>query len=685
MAQTAKNLIIVESPSKAKTIGKYLGSRYKVMASVGHVRDLPKSRLGVEIENDFEPDYINIRGKGPLIKELKSEAKKARKVYLATDPDREGEAISWHLAHILGIDEDTECRIEFNEVTKDAVKAAIKKPRTINMDLVDAQQARRVLDRIVGYQISPLLWRKVQRGLSAGRVQSAALKIICDRENEIENFKPEEYWTINAIFEKGREFSAKLLTKNRKKLSIISEDSAKQIEEELKLNEFTVNDVAFRKKNRKPYAPFTTSSLQQEAGNKLGFSSGRTMRTAQQLYEGINIRGKGATGLITYLRTDSVRISVEGRSSALSFIEKNYGKEYVGNNYYSNKKKDIQDAHEAIRPTDVNLMPDAIKDSLSLDQYKLYRLIWARFIASMMSPATYNSVKAEIKNGDYVFSANGKEQIFDGYLKVYKTFAKEELQGMLPELKTGETLKNKRIDKEQSFTQPPPRYTEASLVKELEEKEIGRPSTYAPIVTTLLGRKYIKKEKKSIIPTKLGFLVTDLMSKYFKEIVDCGFTADMENKLDDVELSKEFWKDVIRSFYKNFEKELVVADKEIEKLEMPEKPAGEKCEKCGKPMLIKMGRFGEFMACSGYPDCKNTKPIVKKTGVKCPKCGKDIVKRKSKKGKIFYGCSGYPNCDMVFWDKPTERKCPECGSLLVEKKLKNSKYFCSNKECKYKE
>lgn len=685
MAQTAKNLIIVESPSKAKTIGKYLGSRYKVMASVGHVRDLPKSRLGVEIENDFEPDYINIRGKGPLIKELKSEAKKARKVYLATDPDREGEAISWHLAHILGIDEDTECRIEFNEVTKDAVKAAIKKPRTINMDLVDAQQARRVLDRIVGYQISPLLWRKVQRGLSAGRVQSAALKIICDRENEIENFKPEEYWTINAIFEKGREFSAKLLTKNRKKLSITSEDSAKQIEEELKLNEFTVNDVAFRKKHRKPYAPFTTSSLQQEAGNKLGFSSGRTMRTAQQLYEGINIRGKGATGLITYLRTDSVRISVEGRSSALSFIEKNYGKEYVGNNYYSNKKKDIQDAHEAIRPTDVNLMPDAIKDSLSLDQYKLYRLIWARFIASMMSPATYNSVKAEIKNGDYVFSANGKEQIFDGYLKVYKTFAKEELQGMLPELKTGETLKNKRIDKEQSFTQPPPRYTEASLVKELEEKEIGRPSTYAPIVTTLLGRKYIKKEKKSIIPTKLGFLVTDLMSKYFKEIVDCGFTADMENKLDDVELSKEFWKDVIRSFYKNFEKELVVADKEIEKLEMPEKPAGENCEKCGKPMLIKMGRFGEFMACSGYPDCKNTKPIVKKTGVKCPKCGKDIVKRKSKKGKIFYGCSGYPNCDMVFWDKPTERKCPECGSLLVEKKLKNSKYSCSNKECKYKE
>lgn len=685
MAQTAKNLIIVESPSKAKTIGKYLGSRYKVMASVGHVRDLPKSRLGVEIENDFEPDYINIRGKGPLIKELKSEAKKARKVYLATDPDREGEAISWHLAHILGIDEDTECRIEFNEVTKDAVKAAIKKPRTINMDLVDAQQARRVLDRIVGYQISPLLWRKVQRGLSAGRVQSAALKIICDRENEIENFKPEEYWTINAIFEKGREFSAKLLTKNRKKLSITSEDSAKQIEEELKLNEFTVNDVAFRKKNRKPYAPFTTSSLQQEAGNKLGFSSGRTMRTAQQLYEGINIRGKGATGLITYLRTDSVRISVEGRSSALSFIEKNYGKEYVGNNYYSNKKKDIQDAHEAIRPTDVNLMPDAIKDSLFLDQYKLYRLIWARFIASMMSPATYNSVKAEIKNGDYVFSANGKEQIFDGYLKVYKTFAKEELQGMLPELKTGETLKNKRIDKEQSFTQPPPRYTEASLVKELEEKEIGRPSTYAPIVTTLLGRKYIKKEKKSIIPTKLGFLVTDLMSKYFKEIVDCGFTADMENKLDDVELSKEFWKDVIRSFYKNFEKELVVADKEIEKLEMPEKPAGENCEKCGKPMLIKMGRFGEFMACSGYPDCKNTKPIVKKTGVKCPKCGKDIVKRKSKKGKIFYGCSGYPNCDMVFWDKPTERKCPECGSLLVEKKLKNSKYSCSNKECKYKE
>lgn len=684
MAQTAKNLIIVESPSKAKTIGKYLGSRYKVMASVGHVRDLPKSRLGVEIENDFEPDYINIRGKGPLIKELKSEAKKARKVYLATDPDREGEAISWHLAHILGIDEDTECRIEFNEVTKDAVKAAIKKPRTINMDLVDAQQARRVLDRIVGYQISPLLWRKVQRGLSAGRVQSAALKIICDRENEIENFKPEEYWTINAIFEKGREFSAKLLTKNRKKLSITSEDSAKQIEEELKLNEFTVNDVAFRKKNRKPYAPFTTSSLQQEAGNKLGFSSGRTMRTAQQLYEGINIRGKGATGLITYLRTDSVRISVEGRSSALSFIEKNYGKEYVGNNYYSNKKKDIQDAHEAIRPTDVNLMPDAIKDSLSLDQYKLYRLIWARFIASMMSPATYNSVKAEIKNEDYVFSANGKEQIFDGYLKVYKTFAKEELQGMLPELKTGETLKNKRIDKEQSFTQPPPRYTEASLVKELEEKEIGRPSTYAPIVTTLLGRKYIKKEKKSIIPTKLGFLVTDLMSKYFKEIVDCGFTADMENKLDDVELSKEFWKDVIRSFYKNFEKELVVADKEIEKLEMPEKPAGENCEKCGKPMLIKMGRFGEFMACSGYPDCKNTKPIVKKTGVKCPKCGKDIVKRKSKKGKIFYGCSGYPNCDMVFWDKPTERKCPECGSLLVEKKLKNSKYSCSNKECKYK-
>ena len=685
MAAAKKILVIVESPSKAKTIGKFLGARYKVIASVGHVRDLPKSKLGIDIENDFEPQYISIRGKGDIIKELKKEAKNASKVYLATDPDREGEAISWHLAFLLGIDMTSPCRIVFNEITSKAIKEAIKNPRPIDLRLVDAQQARRVLDRLVGYQISPLLWRKIRRGLSAGRVQSAALKIICDRENEIRAFKPEEYWTITAEFRKNRKFEAKLTEFRGKKLVIKDKEQNDSILDELGKGTYSVKSLEEKDRMRKPAAPFTTSSLQQDAANKLNFTTKKTMLVAQQLYEGVEIKGRGTIGLVSYIRTDSVRISDEARAASKEYILNAFGEEYYSDNIYSNRKKDVQDAHEAIRPSHVELEPDAIRESLSKDQYNLYKLIWSRFIASQMAPAKYKAVSAVIENGDYIFKATGSKLLFDGFHKVYSGSKDKDDDKLLPQLDKGEQLEPSKVEGEQNFTQPPARFTEASLVKDLEEKNIGRPSTYAPIVATLIDRKYISKEKKTLVPTELGFIVTDVMEQYFKEIADAGFTAQMEENLDDIEVKGTEWKQVIRDFYGTLKEELDVADSEIQKVDLEVELTGENCEKCGRPMAVKHGRFGAFAACTGYPECKNTKPLVQTIDVKCPECGKDIVARKSRKGRVFYGCSGYPECTQSFWNKPVNRKCPECGHLLVEKKTKNSKYACSNNECDYKE
>lgn len=680
-----KILVIVESPSKAKTIGKFLGGHYKVMASVGHVRDLPKSKLGIDLENNFEPQYISIRGKGEIIKELKKEAKNASKVYLATDPDREGEAISWHLAFLLGIDITTPCRIVFNEITEKTIKAAIRNPRPIDVDLVDAQQARRVLDRLVGYQISPLLWRKVRRGLSAGRVQSAALKMLCNRENEIKNFKSDEFWIITAEFEKERVFTAKLTDYKGKKIVIGNEDENNNVLEQLKKGKYIVRTIEEKDRLRKTPPPFTTSSLQQDAANKLNFSTRKTMMVAQQLYEGIEIKGRGTVGLVSYIRTDSVRISDEAREAAREYIMESMGQEYYGGTVYTNKKKDVQDAHEAIRPSYADLEPDSIKDSVTKDQYNLYKLIWNRFIASQMMPARYKAVNAVIDNGDYAFKATGSKMLFDGFLKVYAALKEGEEDRILPDIKENEELKALKVEGEQNFTQPPARFTEASLVKELEEKNIGRPSTYAPIVATLQDRNYISKEKKSLIPTELGFIVIDMMTKYFKEIVDVGFTAQMEDNLDDIEIKGVNWKGVVGDFYGTLKEELDVADREIEKVKFEVELTGETCELCGKPMAVKHGRFGSFAACTGYPECRNTKPLVQTIDVKCPECGKDMVVRRSKKGRVFYGCSSYPDCNKSYWNKPINRKCPKCGELLVEKKGKETNYACGNSECDYKE
>lgn len=680
-----KILVIVESPSKAKTIGKFLGGHYKVMASVGHVRDLPKSKLGIDLENNFEPQYISIRGKGEIIKELKKEAKNASKVYLATDPDREGEAISWHLAFLLGIDITTPCRIVFNEITEKTIKAAIRNPRPIDVDLVDAQQARRVLDRLVGYQISPLLWRKVRRGLSAGRVQSAALKMLCNRENEIKNFKSDEFWIITAEFEKERVFTAKLTDYKGKKIVIGNEDENNNVLEQLKKGKYIVRTIEEKDRLRKTPPPFTTSSLQQDAANKLNFSTRKTMMVAQQLYEGIEIKGRGTVGLVSYIRTDSVRISDEAREAAREYIMESIGQEYYGGTVYTNKKKDVQDAHEAIRPSYADLEPDSIKDSVTKDQYNLYKLIWNRFIASQMTPARYKAVNAVIDNGDYAFKATGSKMLFDGFLKVYAALKEGEEDRILPDIKENEELKALKVEGEQNFTQPPARFTEASLVKELEEKNIGRPSTYAPIVATLQDRNYISKEKKSLIPTELGFIVIDMMTKYFKEIVDVGFTAQMEDNLDDIEIKGVNWKGVVGDFYGTLKEELDVADREIEKVKFEVELTGETCELCGKPMAVKHGRFGSFAACTGYPECRNTKPLVQTIDVKCPECGKDMVVRRSKKGRVFYGCSSYPDCNKSYWNKPINRKCPKCGELLVEKKGKETNYACGNSECDYKE
>ncbi|MBQ5440950.1 MAG: type I DNA topoisomerase [Firmicutes bacterium] len=687
----SKTLVIVESPSKAATIGKYLGSKYKVVASVGHIRDLPKSKLGIDIENDFEPQYIAIRGKANLIKEFKKEAQEASGVFLATDPDREGEAISWHLCYLLGLDPKSPIRVTFNEITKDTVKEAIKHPRAIDLNLVDAQQARRVLDRLVGYEISPILWRKLKKGLSAGRVQSATLKIICDREKEINAFVPKEYWNIVVDFEHEKPFSGKVTDFKGEKLSLSNEEETNKVIDALEKGQYIVSSVTNKERLAKALAPFTTSSMQQEASNKLGFSTKKTMATAQKLYEGVNVPGKGTMGLITYMRTDSVRISDEARKACYGFILNNYGKDYTAYNVYQNKKKDIQDAHEAIRPSNVYILPEEIKD-VDKDLYRLYKLVWERFVGSQMAAARFDTTQVTIDNGDYTLRAYGSKRTFDGYQKVYAPFRDDDKDKVIPELKKGEELKAEKINKEQKFTEPPQRFTEASLVKEMEDKNIGRPSTYAPTISNLMDKEYVERPARTKVlkPTELGFTVTNLMETHFSDIVDLNFTSEMEDRLDDIESKDVDWKQILRDFYGPFKKELDEASK-MERIKQKDVPAlgdnGEEilCEKCGKPMLIKSGRFGKFMACSGFPDCRNTKPIVKPTGVKCPDCGGDIIQKRGKSGKIFYGCSNYPNCKRNYWDKPVSKKCPECGELLVEKHKKNTKLACSNVKCSYTE
>lgn len=685
-----KNLVIVESPAKAKTIERFLGRNYKVLASIGHIRDLPKSSLGIDMDNNFEPKYITIRGKGPVIKNLKSEAKKAKKVFLATDPDREGEAISWHLAYILGLDETEKVRVEFNEITKDAIKNAIKKPREIDINLVDAQQARRILDRLVGYKISPLLWRKIRKGLSAGRVQSVAVKLICDRELEITNFIPEEYWSIKAKLAKDEEefeanFYGEIVDGKESKVELKTKDSVDNILSKLDINNFVINDVKKGTKKRNPYPPFTTSTLQQEASKRLKFSTKKTMMVAQQLYEGIDIKGEGSVGLITYMRTDSTRISKEAINITNSYIKENYGDKYTdgGKDYNNKSKKDSQDAHEGIRPTSIIRTPDIIKGSLTQDQFKLYKLIWERFISSQMTPAIFNTISVSIESNHLIFKASGSKLHFDGFLSVYGNYGEEE-EKQIPLLKKEDKLVVRKIIPNQHFTQPPSRFSEASLIKTLEELGIGRPSTFAPTIGTILARNYVKFEKRYFIPTELGILVNELLMEYFNNFVNEEFTAEMEEKLDDIAEGNLSWIDIIKIFYKDFSKVLEKAEQEIEKIEIKDEVSDVICEKCGRNMVIKHGRFGKFLACPGYPECKNTKAIVEELNVKCPKCEGKIVKRKSKNGRVFYGCSNYPNCDFVSWDEPIEEKCPECNGMMVMKKTKKENTIkCINNKCKY--
>ncbi|EJP22419.1 DNA topoisomerase I [Peptostreptococcaceae bacterium AS15] len=679
------NLIIVESPAKAKTIEKFLGKGYKVKASVGHVRDLPKSKLGVDIENNFEPNYITIRGKAGTVNELKKEAKKSDKVFLATDPDREGEAISWHLAFLLGLDEEEKNRIEFNEITKEAVRNAIKNPRKIDKNLVDAQQARRVLDRLVGYKISPILWSKVRKGLSAGRVQSAATKMICDREEEIEKFIPKEYWSIllETQNSKRKKIEFELSKYKNKKIEINDKEHSDKIVSEIENKDLLIKSIEKKNRKKSAYRPFITSTLQQEASAKLGFTTKKTMQIAQQLYEGISIKGSGTQGLITYMRTDSQRISTEAQNFAKDAIIAKYGKEYFKAYGYKAAGKNVQDAHECIRPSHIDMDPQKIEDSLNKDQYKLYRLIYNRFLACMMQDAVYEQQTITGIIVDYSFKATGSKLLFDGFLRVYDYSSSEE--NILPDVEENELLKVKKINPKQHFTQPPARYNEASLVKALEELGIGRPSTYASIITTIQDRQYVEKKQKNLYPTELGKVVTKLLEQYFEQIVNLEFTADIESKLDVIADGNNQWKEIVSNYYEPIEKNLEVASKEIEHINMDE-ATDEICEKCGSPMVIKHGRFGKFLACSNYPECKNAKPILQKLGMKCPKCGDgDIIVRKSKKGKVFYGCSKYPECDFVSWDKPTGNKCPDCGSPLVEADKKSKhKEKCSNKECKYK-
>lgn len=696
----SKYLVIVESPAKAKTIKKYLGDEYKVDASMGHIRDLPESHLGVDVKNDFEPMYVIMTGKSKLIKSLKEDAAKAERVYLATDPDREGEAISWHLAHVLNLDGSSPCRITFNEITRNAITNAIKEPRPLNMNLVDAQQARRVLDRIVGYELSPVLWKKVKKGLSAGRVQSVALRIICDREKEIEDFVPEEYWTIEARFAKndGTVFSSRFYGKNGKKLEIKSKEEADALIGMMKSAAWRVANVKKGAKKRSPAPPFITSTLQQEASRKLGFSAQKTMMVAQQLYEGVELGSEGSVGLITYMRTDSVRLSEDALMQARAYIGERFGKDYLPDKPRLFKTKSgAQDAHEAIRPTYVERNPESLKDMLTPDQYRLYKLIWERFIACQMENAVFDTISAEIEgtlpageNNDALnFRASGARLVFPGFMALYvegKDEEEDEESQQLPPLESGESLNLKDIEPVQHFTEPPPRYTEATLVKALEEKGIGRPSTYAPTISTIINRGYVERNKRQLVPTELGKTVNRIMVENFPDIVNVNFTAEMENKLDSVEEGKTPWKEVLREFYPGFMETVRKAEQVIKKVELPVEESNVICEKCGRTMVIRTGRYGKFLACPGYPECKNTKPLYEEAGVKCPKCGGKIIILKTKRGRKYLGCENYPNCDFLSWDMPSDKTCPKCGSFMTQKTRGNTVYLkCANPQCDYSE
>ena len=664
-----KNLVIVESPAKAKTIEKYLGRNYKVVASVGHIRDLKKSTMSIDFENNYEPQYINIRGKGDLINSLKKEAKNAKKVFLASDPDREGEAISWHLAHILNLDESEANRVVFNEITKDAVKNAFKEPRTINQDLVDAQQARRVLDRIVGYSISPILWKKVKKGLSAGRVQSVALKLIIDRENEINNFKPEEYWTIDSTFKKGnKKFQASFYGLDGKKVKLQTNEQVKEVLARIQSDDFNVDQVERKERKRNAPLPYTTSTMQMDAANKLNFRTRKTMMVAQQLYEGVSLGTGGAQGLITYMRTDSTRISPVAQAQAAEFITDKFGEKYSKHGSRVKNVSGAQDAHEAIRPSNVQLTPDSIAKYLDKDQLKLYTLVWNRFVASQMTAAIFDTMNVRLGQNGVVFTANGSQIKFDGYMAVYNDSDKNK---MLPDMEEGDTVTRTSSNPEQHFTQPPARYSEASLIKTLEENGVGRPSTYAPTIETIQKRYYVKLVSKRFEPTELGEIVNKLIVEFFPDIVNVTFTAEMEQKLDDVEIGKEQWQKVIDGFYQPFKLELAKAESQMEKIQIKDEPAGFDCDVCGQPMVIKLGKYGKFYACSNFPDCRNTKQIVKAIGVTCPLCQEgQVIERKSKRNRIFYGCDRYPACEFTSWDKPVGRSCPKCDHYLVEKKVR---------------
>ena len=682
----AKYLVIVESPAKVKTIKKFLGSNYEVVASQGHVRDLPKSTLGIDTEHDFEPKYITIRGKGDILAHLRREVKKADKVYLATDPDREGEAISWHLAQALKIDDKDINRISFNEITKNAVKASIKEPRKLDMNLVDAQQSRRILDRMVGYRISPVLWEKVKRGLSAGRVQSVALRIICDREAEINAFIPEEYWTIDGIFKvKGEKklLSAKYIGDENGNSAIHNENEKNAVLAGLKNGAAKIDEVKKSERIRKAPLPFTTSTLQQEAAKALNFSTQKTMRIAQQLYEGVDIDGHGTIGIITYLRTDSTRVAAEADVSAREYIKNNYGVDYYCpiDNKKENDKK-IQDAHEAIRPTDIELTPAKIKDSLARDQFRLYQLIWKRFAASRMQPARYETTTAKITVGGHHFSSSSSRLVFDGFMSVYAEAdeEKEENNSMVGSLSTDSVITLEDTDSRQHFTQPPAQYTEASLVRTLEELGIGRPSTYAPTITTIINRRYVAKENKNLYVTELGEAVNSIMMKAFPVIVDVNFTANMESLLDGVADGSIQWKTVVRNFYPDLDEAVKNAEKELEEVKIEDEVTDIPCDVCGRMMVIKYGPHGKFLACPGFPECRNTKPYLERIGVACPKCGKDIVIKKTKKGRKYFGCEGFPECDFMSWQKPSDKKCPECGGYMVEK---GNKLVCADEHCGY--
>lgn len=679
----AKNLVIVESPAKVKTIKKFLGKNYEVAASNGHVRDLPKSQLGIDTENDYEPKYITIRGKGDVLASLRKEVKKADKIYLATDPDREGEAISWHLMNALKLDGKHVYRISFNEITKQAVKESLKHARSIDMNLVDAQQARRILDRIVGYKISPLLWAKVKRGLSAGRVQSVALRLICDRDTEINDFIPKEYWSLDASLftEKNEKILAKFSTKQNGDIEIDCSEKASEIKDKLSNSQFLVDEVRHGERIKKAPAPFITSSLQQEASKTLNFSTQKTMRIAQQLYEGVDMKGEGTVGLITYLRTDSVRVSEEAASAAKIFIHDRYGEEYIGSSQpLKAAKNKIQDAHEAIRPSDVNRTPAKVKESLSRDQYRLYQLIWNRFVASQMANARFATVSVKISAGEYVLNAAESKLLFSGFMDVYTEESEEktDLKSHISELKKGDMLKLDQVVAEQHFTQPLPHYTEASLVKTMEELGIGRPSTYAPTISTIIARRYVTKENKNLYATELGEIVNRIMEEAFSNIVDEKFTAHMEEQLDKVAEGTMDWKEIVREFYPDIEKDVKEAEEELQKIEIRDEVSDEVCDVCGKQMVIKYGPHGRFLACPGFPECRFTKPYMEKIGVSCPKCGKDVVLKMTKKGRVYYGCMDNPQCDFMVWQKPSKTACPKCNGLMVEK---GTKLVCLNEKC----